>query len=96
MLTMTRSRVSSLAVVAIEHEQLADIIRVVASGKWVYEGRTMEAGGDYTSEINPAAEALVADVGACLIGGSLLVIDYGFPQAEFYHPQRGAGTLMHR
>ena len=50
--------------------------------------------GDYTSEINPAAEALVADVGACLIGGSLLVIDYGFPQAEFYHPQRSAGTLM--
>ena len=27
----------------IEHEQLADIIRTVASGKWVYEGRTMEA-----------------------------------------------------
>jgi DNA-binding NarL/FixJ family response regulator len=28
----------------IEHEQLAEIIRLVASGKWVYEGRTMEAG----------------------------------------------------
>jgi two-component system response regulator DegU len=27
----------------IEHEQLADIIRIVSSGKWVYEGRTMEA-----------------------------------------------------
>jgi SAM-dependent MidA family methyltransferase len=50
--------------------------------------------GDYASEINPAAEALVAGVGARLIGGALLVIDYGFPQAEFYHPQRSAGTLM--
>jgi DNA-binding NarL/FixJ family response regulator len=28
----------------IEHEQLAEIIRIVASGKWVYEGRVMEAG----------------------------------------------------
>jgi DNA-binding NarL/FixJ family response regulator len=26
----------------IEHEQLAEIIRVVASGKWVYEGRVMD------------------------------------------------------
>jgi SAM-dependent MidA family methyltransferase len=50
--------------------------------------------GDYESEINPAAEALVASVGERLTGGALLVIDYGFPQAEFYHPQRSAGTLM--
>jgi DNA-binding NarL/FixJ family response regulator len=28
----------------IEHEQLAEIIRIVASGKWVYEGRTMDSG----------------------------------------------------
>jgi DNA-binding NarL/FixJ family response regulator len=27
----------------IEHEQLAEIIRIVASGKWVFEGRVMEA-----------------------------------------------------
>ncbi len=24
----------------------------------------------------------------------MLIIDYGFPQAEFYHAQRGEGTLM--
>jgi SAM-dependent MidA family methyltransferase len=50
--------------------------------------------GDYESEINPAAEALIAGVGERLTGGALLVVDYGFPQAEFYHPQRSAGTLM--
>ncbi|HLD10378.1 MAG TPA: SAM-dependent methyltransferase, partial [Methylophilaceae bacterium] len=26
--------------------------------------------------------------------GALLVIDYGFPQHEYYHPQRSMGTLM--
>jgi SAM-dependent MidA family methyltransferase len=26
--------------------------------------------------------------------GALLVIDYGFPQREYYHPQRTMGTLM--
>jgi SAM-dependent MidA family methyltransferase len=51
-------------------------------------------GGDYTSEINSAAEALVEDIGRRLTGGAALFIDYGFPGAEFYHPQRSDGTLM--
>jgi len=50
--------------------------------------------GDYTSEVNPAAEALVEDAGRRLAAGALLVIDYGFPRAEYYHPQRAGGTLM--
>ncbi len=52
------------------------------------------AAGDYLSEINPAAEALVEDVGRRMTGGAMLIIDYGFPQAEFYHAQRSEGTLM--
>ncbi len=52
------------------------------------------ADGDYLSEINPAAEALVEDIGRRLVRGALLVFDYGFPQGEYYHPQRNRGTLM--
>jgi SAM-dependent MidA family methyltransferase len=52
------------------------------------------ADGDYMSEVNPAAEALVEDIGRRLAAGALLVIDYGFPEAEFFHPQRAQGTLM--
>lgn len=48
----------------------------------------------YVSEINLAASALVASLGAMLERGLLLFIDYGFPRAEFYHPQRAGGTLM--
>jgi SAM-dependent MidA family methyltransferase len=51
-------------------------------------------GGDYTSEINPAAEALVETLGRRVTAGAALFIDYGFPAAEYYHPQRGEGTLM--
>ena len=50
--------------------------------------------GDYASEINPAAEALAAAIGARIAGGALLVLDYGFPQAEYYTPQRREGTVM--
>ena len=30
----------------------------------------------------------------CWYSGVVLFIDYGFPRAEFYHPQRNSGTLM--
>ena len=49
---------------------------------------------DYVSEINPAAEALVEDLGRRLATGAAIFVDYGFPSREFYHPQRSAGTLM--
>jgi SAM-dependent MidA family methyltransferase len=52
------------------------------------------AEGDYASEVNPAAEALVGGLGRRLAEGALLVIDYGFAQPEYYHPQRDEGTLV--
>lgn len=49
--------------------------------------------GEYLSEVNLAAPALVASLAERLERGLLLFIDYGFPRAEYYHPQRGMGTL---
>lgn len=48
----------------------------------------------YVSEIAPAAGKLVADLCNCIDRGVMLLIDYGFPRAEYYHPQRSGGTLM--
>lgn len=48
----------------------------------------------YVSEINLRAEAWVRSVADIIKRGALLLIDYGFPRAEFYHPQRARGTLM--
>ncbi len=48
----------------------------------------------YISEINLQAEAWVRSMAAHLGQGVLLLIDYGFPRAEYYHPQRDEGTLM--
>jgi SAM-dependent MidA family methyltransferase len=49
---------------------------------------------DYVSEVNPAAEALVATITQRVVSGGLLVIDYGFPRHEYYHPDRREGTLV--
>ena len=52
------------------------------------------ATGDYLSELNPAAEALVSSLAQRCEQGAILLVDYGFPAAEYYHPQRDQGTLM--
>jgi SAM-dependent MidA family methyltransferase len=45
-------------------------------------------------EIHPQAEAFVRTLAAHLGRSAAFFIDYGFPEAEYYHPQRVGGTLM--
>jgi SAM-dependent MidA family methyltransferase len=47
----------------------------------------------YVSEINLAADALIASLAQSLDRGLILMIDYGFSASEYYHPQRHMGTL---
>jgi SAM-dependent MidA family methyltransferase len=49
---------------------------------------------DYLTEIHPQAEAFVRTLAAHVTRGTVFLIDYGFPEAEYYHPQRHMGTLM--
>jgi SAM-dependent MidA family methyltransferase len=46
------------------------------------------------TEIHPQAEAFIASLAERLTRGAAFFIDYGFPEAEYYHPQRTGGTLM--
>ncbi len=48
----------------------------------------------YVSEVSPATTALVDRLARGIDRGAVLLIDYGFPRAEYYHPQRRNGTLM--
>jgi len=48
----------------------------------------------YRSEIGLTAEAWIRSVGDIMASGALLLIDYGFPRHEFYHPDRSTGTLV--
>lgn len=49
---------------------------------------------DYVTEIHPQAEAFVRTLAAHLQTGAVFLLDYGFPEAEYYHPQRHMGTVM--
>lgn len=48
----------------------------------------------YLSEISLASRGLIRSLAECLQRGVMLLIDYGFGEREYYHPQRCQGTLM--
>ncbi len=48
----------------------------------------------YESEWNPHLSGWFQALFAAMKQGVVLLIDYGFPRHEFYHPQRDEGTLM--
>jgi SAM-dependent MidA family methyltransferase len=47
-----------------------------------------------TTELHRQAEAFIGTLAGTLRRGAAFFIDYGFPEAEYYHPQRTGGTLM--
>jgi SAM-dependent MidA family methyltransferase len=75
---------------------------VLQDGTWAWADRPtalrlpleVEGEHDYVSEIHPQAEAFVRTLGERLQCGALFFLDYGFPEAEYYHPQRHMGTVM--
>jgi len=48
----------------------------------------------YVTELHALANAWMQQVAKHLEVGLFLTFDYGFPESEYYHPQRLAGTLM--
>ena len=49
---------------------------------------------DYVTEIHPQAEGFIRTLADKLQAGAIFMIDYGFPEHEYYHPQRIMGTVM--
>ncbi len=73
-----------------------------AGGRFTWEDRPtglrppMDIDGphDYLTEIHPQAEAFIRTLADRLEAGAAFFLDYGFPEAEYFHPQRHMGTLM--
>jgi SAM-dependent MidA family methyltransferase len=48
----------------------------------------------YQSELHPQLSAWLTAVADRVTQGALLILDYGFPETAYYHPDRRTGTLM--
>jgi len=68
--------------------------KVLINADLVKEVSTRSLPNDYLTEICPAANGLIASLAESLKQGVILMLDYGFGAAEYYHPQRNTGTLM--
>jgi SAM-dependent MidA family methyltransferase len=55
---------------------------------------TDSADEEYISEISLSARHFIHSLGNILQTSAILLIDYGFGEGEYYHPQRDGGTLM--
>jgi len=64
------------------------------TGALAQAAATLPISDGMTSEVHLAARAFVATLATMLDRGAALIIDYGFPRHEYYHPQRHEGTLM--
>ncbi|PZA00862.1 SAM-dependent methyltransferase [Gammaproteobacteria bacterium 2W06] len=69
-----------------------DELQAAVAGIEAAIGERLPAG--YCSEWCPSLAPWVAELGELLAAGAAFLIDYGYPRAEYYHPQRATGTLL--
>ena len=58
------------------------------------QSRLPELNSPYLSEVNLFLDGWMQQVSTILAQGAMILIDYGFPRHEYYHPDRNQGTLM--
>ena len=66
----------------------------LASGEPLDAARALKLPEGFRTEIQLAARGFMRSLGSVVEKGAALFVDYGFPEKEFYHPQRKEGTLM--
>ena len=54
----------------------------------------IEGPQDYLTEIHAQAEGFIRMLADRLVRGAAFLLDYGFGESEYYHPQRHMGTVM--
>ena len=79
--------------VAVGENGFFDATYAVDHSKWDAI-RNLNLADGYSSEVGFQQQAWLRSLADRLQAGVIIVIDYGFPCHEFFHPQRCNGTLM--
>jgi SAM-dependent MidA family methyltransferase len=75
--------------------RFVDVVGELSEGRladW-FEGRGIELAKGQRAEVNLKMLDWLAEIGATLERGYVLIIDYGLPASELYGPARASGTL---
>jgi SAM-dependent MidA family methyltransferase len=76
------------------NNQLSLIIDEASNSRINQFVETLDLPNNYSSEIHLTLKPWIKSLSECLKSGLILIIDYGFPRHEFYHPERSEGTIM--
>jgi len=66
----------------------------LASGELLEAARALGLSEGFRTEVPLTQRGFLRSLASVLEKGVALFVDYGFPQREYYHPQRREGTLM--
>jgi SAM-dependent MidA family methyltransferase len=79
--------------VAIEDDWLIEAARPAAGALLSAAQAPCRSKAPWRGEISLAVRAWISDLSRRLEQGALLLIDYGLPRHELYHPQRNGGSI---
>lgn len=78
-----------------ETQKLKETFCLSANAELIEYVNHLQLGSEtYRSEVNFWIPGWLAGINHCLSKGVVILIDYGFPRREFYHPDRSEGTIM--
>ncbi len=79
-----------------EHNELIEQFKVCSNPRLItyLKDKLNDVPSPYISEANLFIDNWVKELFQLLNQGLVLLIDYGFPRHEYYHPERNQGTLM--
>ena len=85
--------------VAVEDEKLISKYLVTENSaderiRSIQQRSAIEFIDGYCSEFNPAIQGWLSALAKVIKRAVILLIDYGYSETEYYHPDRSAGTLM--
>ena len=85
--------------VAVEDEKLISKYLVTENSaderiRSIQQRSAIEFTDGYCSEFNPAIQGWLSALAKVIKRAVILLIDYGYNETEYYHPDRSAGTLM--
>lgn len=91
----TADHLYEIYVAAEPEEQYCEVLQTCSRKLHEYVTKVLQISHyPYQSEVNLYLPEWLQDCAQYLACGMMLIIDYGFPRAEYYHPDRFQGTLM--
>lgn len=91
---------------SLSNHELKEFFVIEKNGNLVFEKKPAQVPEDFPKietdtnaheiifEVNEFIRPWIQTISQVLVKGACLIIDYGFPRSELYHPDRTMGTLM--